>query len=570
MRGALRFCFQVFHAQTNFVEFERFRRSASLVFGSFAVPCSWCSYTMPTPQAASRTLRSMLLATSVLRGPNEIQRTEPQRPKQSTERCAIEHDNRNPQIVECSPKSSEDEASATERAMDHPSSSLSPGEQAKLFKESEWQKAYSMLQNNPKLMTNSVLHMALKRRAPIQLVRFMLELNPKSALVPRHGPSPLQVAVQSLCGLDVVQATLEKCPCALVVTNPGSYLDPLSYAKRFRSTEADLISLLSLPINHWTETGASNSGTNQKTIVSTIESVHRGTSASPIRIPRHPFMRTNPPNPMIPTRSSSSTRTTGNFSETLEMNNIKLISLAVLKGHKRLTKEMSLVTQQVASICAANFSMAAASKNHPTLPDISKLLKAQRARLSESVREQLEKAMDAKVKAVHTSVENAERRLVASMQQNQDETAANLETYMKAVADGLQARLQKFHDRINLVESTTIKQLERRLPMASKTRQASSHKTLRVELKASEDWTTPTISPSSFTYRSDSTGAISEIEDKCMPMFYAAPNLTWIVEGDEMQSLLSKDVMVYRPMYHRRAPYARVSSKPLTRLFCRP
>jgi hypothetical protein len=514
----------------------------------------------------------MLMATSVFRGPDEMQHTEPRRTLQATERRGTEQSNRNSQIVEgSSPQSSEDEASFTERAMDHPSSSAMPiGEQTKLFKESEWQKAYSMLQNNPKLMTSNVLHMALKRRAPIQLVRFMLELNPGAALVPRHGPSPLQVAVKSLCGLDVVQVILEKCPCALVVTNPGSYLDPLSYAKRFRSTETDLINLLGLPISHWTETGAGHSDANQRPVVSTIDSVHRGTPASPIRIPRHPFMRTNPPHQVIPTRSSSLPKAKGNFSETLEMNNIKLISLAVLKGHKRLTKEMSLVSQQVARICAANFSAAAASKNSVTLPDITKLLKTQHTTLSESVREQLKKAMDAKVKAVHDSVANVERRLAASMQQNHDEMAANLETYMKAVADSLQARLQKFHNRINLVEATTIKQLERRLPMASKTRQASAHKPLRVELKASEDWTTPTISPSSFTYRSDSTGATTEIEDKWMPMFYAAPNLSVYAEGDEMQSLLSKEVIVYRPMYHRRTPQARISSKPLTRLFCRP
>lgn len=108
-----------------------------------------------------------------------------------------------------------------------------------------------MLKANPSLVTYHILCMALKHNPPTSIIQFMLDLNPKAAGVPKAGLTPLQVAVQSSSSVDVVRLLVEACPLALVATNPGSYLDPLSYAKRFRADETELIKLLSLPLSYW-------------------------------------------------------------------------------------------------------------------------------------------------------------------------------------------------------------------------------------------------------------------------------------------------------------------------------
>jgi len=108
-----------------------------------------------------------------------------------------------------------------------------------------------MLRTNPSLVTYHILCMALKHNPPSSVVEYMLQLNPKAAGVPKSGPTPLQVAVQNSCSILVVEHLIQACPLALVATNPGSHLDPLSYAKRFRAEEKDLIKVLSTPLSHW-------------------------------------------------------------------------------------------------------------------------------------------------------------------------------------------------------------------------------------------------------------------------------------------------------------------------------
>ena len=119
--------------------------------------------------------------------------------------------------------------------------------------ENEWQKALEMVTNNPSLMTSSVLIHALQRQAPSHLIQHMLRVNPQAASVPKVGPTALQIAVQNFCSTACIEQLLRICPFALVAKNPGSHLDPLSYAKRFRSTESELIRLLSYPVGYWVQ-----------------------------------------------------------------------------------------------------------------------------------------------------------------------------------------------------------------------------------------------------------------------------------------------------------------------------
>lgn len=117
--------------------------------------------------------------------------------------------------------------------------------------EQQWKQALQMLEKNTNLMTQHIFGLALQHRPALQIVRQMLQLNPKLAQLPPQGPSALQIAVQSGCATPVVRALIEAWPFALVSTNPGSHLDPLTYAKRFRGSEMDLIELLSQPLSYW-------------------------------------------------------------------------------------------------------------------------------------------------------------------------------------------------------------------------------------------------------------------------------------------------------------------------------
>jgi hypothetical protein len=124
---------------------------------------------------------------------------------------------------------------------------------------SQWKRCTQMLSTHPALMTNEILCMALEHRPPLHIVQCMLQLNPEAAFLPESGLSALQVAVQSHCSVNVVECLIRAYPLALVKTNANNdidsrnscHLDPLSYAKRFRSQETDLIQLLRLPLRHW-------------------------------------------------------------------------------------------------------------------------------------------------------------------------------------------------------------------------------------------------------------------------------------------------------------------------------
>ena len=116
------------------------------------------------------------------------------------------------------------------------------------FYDKQWFKAASVLRADPSLMTSKILILALKNNAPLHVIKFFLGVNPKAAGIPKEGPTPLQVAVQCNASKEVVKELIEACPFALIVTTSAERLDPLTYARRFRSSETELIALLSRPL----------------------------------------------------------------------------------------------------------------------------------------------------------------------------------------------------------------------------------------------------------------------------------------------------------------------------------
>ena len=116
------------------------------------------------------------------------------------------------------------------------------------FEDKKWFKTTSLLRADPSLMTAAILIVALKNHAPLHVIKFFLGLNPKAAGIPKEGPTPLQVAVQHNASKEVVKELIQACPFALIVTTSAEWLDPLSYARRYRSAETELIDLLSRPL----------------------------------------------------------------------------------------------------------------------------------------------------------------------------------------------------------------------------------------------------------------------------------------------------------------------------------
>jgi hypothetical protein len=179
----------------------------------------------------------------------------------------------------------------------------------------QWVQASCVLRDNPARMTSRVLILALRNQPPVHVVRFMLSVNPKAASIPKKGPTPLQVAVQSNASIEVVQLLLESCPFALCVTNPDHAEDPLSYAKRHRKGDKTLIELLGRPLSFWI----------------TERSRDARASLTSFRDEERQDARNPPPPPPPPPPPSVDRQ---------ELYNVKLLCAQVLKGHKKLAKQV--------------------------------------------------------------------------------------------------------------------------------------------------------------------------------------------------------------------------------------
>ena len=346
--------------------------------------------------------------------------------------------------------------------------------QSMMFAETQWQKAYTMLERNPSLMTGGILAMALKRRAPLNLIRFMLKLNPGAASIPKKGPSPLLIAVQSQCSTDIIKELIQVCPFALVATNPGSHLDPLSYAKRFRPAETDLIRLLSHPVNHWISGKDQNS--TQSDLLSAVHSykpVHHAPKPSDQANPTTTmpqFLRyacgssedaADTSYPLVSDHHKCSGTSTAN--DLKELNNVKLICLATLKGHKRLNLQMIALQSQLTEVAIASSaafeSATSAVREQVKMEDIKDALRAHSIDMMEKVTEQQSKAarhhlaaLETNEEAIRDIMQKAERQVLKAVAKNKDETAATLEIRLDSIVQGLQTHLSAFDNRIESVE----------------------------------------------------------------------------------------------------------------------
>jgi hypothetical protein len=185
------------------------------------------------------------------------------------------------------------------------------------FSPVQWDQARSVLKDNPLLMTSNVLISALQQQPHKDIVAFMLSVNPKSANIPKEGPTPLQFAVQHGCSCEIVLLLLKAWPFALCRTNPGYEEDPLASAKhRFRANK-ELIQLLQKPLGHWMEA-------------------------------REPKSRPEKPQNVVPLQNAEDMV---EFRETSvdrqEFSNVKLLCAQLLKGHKKLNQRLTICQEQL-------------------------------------------------------------------------------------------------------------------------------------------------------------------------------------------------------------------------------
>lgn len=123
-------------------------------------------------------------------------------------------------------------------------------------KESHWSRVKAALSSDPSLLTAEIFCLALQSRAPLEIVQFMLSLNPGIILTsaPSSGSlTPLQIAVKHKVSCEVLEEIIRACPQALCMTSAasnGSY-DPLTYAKVFRPYDLDVIEILERPLSYW-------------------------------------------------------------------------------------------------------------------------------------------------------------------------------------------------------------------------------------------------------------------------------------------------------------------------------
>jgi hypothetical protein len=470
---------------------------------------------------------------------------------------------------------------------------------SKLFAEEQWQKAYRMLESNPRLMTSSILCMALKRRAPLHLIRFMLKLDPNSASIPREGPSPLQIAVQSSCSIEVIQELLEHCPFALVATNPGSHLDPLSYTKRFRPEEKDLIQLLSLPVSHWIKPGASSStatssqysykpqnglkqsgksdktATDEEQSTSLLSNYSCGSTDTTV---------SEDSCELTTVQGRSKTKKTSSALsnvDSTELNNIKLICLSVLKGHRRLTKEMLNVQKQLLKV-----SDISTKETMPSPADIFLKLEKQNAELMVKMQEEQKRvtrtqlmALEMKEQAIQAQFHRADSRLVELVQKQTDELASTLEHRFEPALRVMRNRFHQFAERIESVEAhvreffDTTNAMKAFMELArssqhhhslqtKKTKHKKNLRRIQPDVISPLTVSTATLTPSdtTFTFEHDfpeftpdvvakRRSKVDDDDKSSLPIMYATPFYDF-PDDDDVRSLLTEETIVERAGHH--------------------
>ena len=255
----------------------------------------------------------------------------------------------------------------------------------------QWIQTSCILRDNPALMDTRALALALRNQPPVEVVRFILSVNPKAARIPKTGPTPLQVAVQHNASVEVVHCLLEACPFALCVTNPDHDEDPLSYAKRHRKKDKELIELLSRPLSYWVTERRKDPAA---AVTSFGDLNHHGKSAS-----------LSPSSDLI---------------DHHELQNVKKLCHRVLKGHKKLLKKMEK--------CEKNVDAAQVNK----------------AQVMMDLHEQQQKqfyrqliALDMKEKAMRAYVKKSEERCLKSCDAKLQSWRSGLESWKTATEDSI-------------------------------------------------------------------------------------------------------------------------------------
>ena len=110
----------------------------------------------------------------------------------------------------------------------------------------EWNRTQQVLKSNPSLVTSRILLMTLHNKPPVDVIEFMLQLNPQAATIPKEGPTALEIAVKQHASIDVILLLLQTCPFALVSTDMAEVARETG-----RDNEPQLMAALLKPLNHW-------------------------------------------------------------------------------------------------------------------------------------------------------------------------------------------------------------------------------------------------------------------------------------------------------------------------------
>lgn len=248
-----------------------------------------------------------------------------------------------------------------------------------------WVQATCMVRDDPSLLTSRVFYTSLEHQPPVDVVRFMLSVNPKLANIPKEGPTALQVAVQNQASLEVIELLLEACPFALCVTNPKHAMDPLSYASTlhtrifgelslwklvshnivpsydisfflecYRSDEPELLELLSRPLSEWVS--KHQLARRKKSFLSPQNQRKREQQLISHDYKRQQSLNESPlmSSGSYSTQELSSSSIAGPQSGYMdgkqidreEFNNVKLLCAQVLKGQKKLSKHVKACQEQ--------------------------------------------------------------------------------------------------------------------------------------------------------------------------------------------------------------------------------
>lgn len=451
----------------------------------------------------------------------------------------------------------------------------SSDEQPKSFANQQWQRAAGLFKANPSLVTYNVLCMALKHRPPLSIIKYMLKINRKAAGIPKEGPTPLQVAIQHSCSNEVVRELIEACPFQLVATNPGSHLEPLSYVKRFRPEEKELIKLLSRPLNDWVEDVVEKSQTDDcdddregveddKTTAATnkargISFHYKKPSTKPTVVTPSPRRDGPPPfgglcvgpapfsatTAAAPTTEPAMTTPVSlpqhqyqqpplqfTIMDRQELANVKQLCIAVVKGHRRLSRELKALQAK----------------------DDADMLEKLQIQNDKAFKTQLI-ALDMKEVAMRSHLKDVETRIEAKLQKLYvpNDPMEVLQQELKQTTKFVQEHLKQLQTRMQMMEEKVQDHADRMDQhvehlWTQRSLFENEHEKMlpSMQIVSLEEESPATVSTSySSSSLASEYGSSSSSSEFCAslptPVVFCTPYTNNLLEKDEVRSLLSED-----------------------------